>query len=120
MPMQDARDLAVIIAAQIPLIAVATHDETRRIILSIHLQKRDLDPADFDLDALAAASDGFSGAEIEQAIVSGCYSAMSSSGDPGGDALMAELLGTAPLSVVMAEKLDGLWAWARQRNLRQA
>ena len=95
------------------------HD-TRKIILTIHLSKRDLDPAGFDLDALAAASDGFSGAEIEQAIVSGCYSAMSSSGELNSDALLAELSATSPLSVVMAEKLDGLRAWARQRNLPRA
>jgi len=47
----------------------------RADIFAIHLAKRELKPKDFDLAALAAASDGFSGAEIEQAIVSGLYAA---------------------------------------------
>ncbi|HSE11615.1 MAG TPA: AAA family ATPase, partial [Rudaea sp.] len=48
---------------------------TRAEIFRIHLAKRDLKPAEFDLAALAAHSDGFSGAEIEQAIVSALYAA---------------------------------------------
>src|SRR5438876_2185507 len=47
----------------------------RRNILTIHLQKRCLDSGQFDLDELAKVSDGFSGSEIEQAIVSAMYTA---------------------------------------------
>jgi len=47
----------------------------RKMILEIHLRKRGLDPAKFDLDELAKATQGFSGSEIEQAIVSAMYSA---------------------------------------------
>src|SRR5262249_5297669 len=42
----------------------------RRDIFEIHLRKRGLDPAQFQLDALSECTEGFSGAEIEQAIVS--------------------------------------------------
>ena len=43
--------------------------DERREIFAVHLAKRKRDPARFDLDALAAAAEGFSGAEIEQAVV---------------------------------------------------
>jgi hypothetical protein len=75
-------------------------------------------PAEFDLEQLAAASEGFSGAEIEQAIVSGCYSALGKAGKVDMPHLLAELANTAPLSLVMAEKLDWLRNWARERNIR--
>lgn len=96
------------------------NQQTREKIFSIHLEKREFNPADFDLAELAAASEGFSGAEIEQAIVSGRYSAMSEADQLTTESLMAELVNTAPLSVVMAEKLDGLRNWAQDRQLRLA
>src|SRR2546425_5434281 len=40
--------------------------EERKEIFAVHLRKRKRDPKLSDLDALAAASEGFSGAEIEQ------------------------------------------------------
>src|SRR5690606_20889963 len=49
--------------------------DTRVELLRIHLHARSLDPEGFALPALAAASHGFSGAEIEQAVVSGLYAA---------------------------------------------
>jgi SpoVK/Ycf46/Vps4 family AAA+-type ATPase len=48
---------------------------TRVEIFALHLDRRTLDPDDIDLPALAAAADGFSGAEIEQVIVSALYAA---------------------------------------------
>ena len=59
----------------------------RAEIFALHLARRKLDPASFDLPALATASEGFSGAEIEQAIVSALYDAAGNgaragSGDP--------------------------------------
>jgi SpoVK/Ycf46/Vps4 family AAA+-type ATPase len=56
----------------------------RREIAAIHLAKRELKVADFDLDALATASAGFSGAEIEQAIISGLYAACREHADHAG------------------------------------
>ncbi|MDN5781202.1 MAG: AAA family ATPase, partial [Luteimonas sp.] len=90
---------------------------TRAEIFTLHLRSRALDPATFDLDALALAADGFSGAEIEQAIVSSLYAAHADK-RPLDDALLhAELRGTRPLSVLMAEKVNGLRAWARERTV---
>ena len=56
--------------------------ENRRDILLIHLRKRSLDPVEFDLEKIVEATKGFSGSEIEQAIVSAMYTAApSESGD---------------------------------------
>jgi len=90
---------------------------TRRQIFGIHLEKRALAPADFDLETLALASDGFSGSEIEQAVVAGLYSAIGGSGHLDTGLLLQELRGTRPLSVVMAEKIDALRTWAAERTV---
>ncbi|MGY0612975.1 AAA family ATPase [Luteimonas sp. A501] len=91
--------------------------ETRRELFALHLGKRGLDPAGFDLDGLATAAEGFSGAEIEQAIVSGLYAAHAA-GTPLNDFLLrAELKRTRPLSVVMAEQVDALRGWALGRTV---
>ena len=92
--------------------------EARRSILAIHLRKRNRDEKDFDLDALTEAADGFSGAEIEQAIVSALYAAFHQRRDLITDDILAELAATRPLSVLMAEKIDALRAWADGRCVR--
>jgi len=89
--------------------------EARRRIIEIHLAKRKRDPKQFDLDTLAAKSEGFSGAEIEQAVVSALYAAFAEDRELTGDDLAAELAGTQPLSVLMAEKVADLRAWAQGR-----
>lgn len=90
----------------------------RADIFKIHLAKRELAPEQFDLAALAAASAGFSGAEIEQAVVSAVYSAAASEQPVKEAHVLRALGGTSPLSVVMAEKLGALRAWANERAVR--
>ena len=90
---------------------------TRREIFSIHLMRRELKPADFDLDALAAAADGFSGAEIEQAIVSALYAANAEKSTITQMHIIAALRETRPLSVLMAEQVAALRAWAQGRTV---
>lgn len=90
----------------------------RREIFGIHLQKRKLEPSAFDIDALAAASEGFTGAEIEQAVVAARYAA-NARGTLADTALVREeLLNTKPLSVVRYEDLARLRAWAEGRTVR--
>jgi hypothetical protein len=89
----------------------------REQLFRVHLRKRGLDPATFDIAALANASDGFSGAEIEQAIVSGLYAAHAAGAPLSDFTLRGELRGTRPLSVVMAEQVDALRAWAQGRTV---
>ncbi len=89
----------------------------REEILRIHLGRARQDPAAFDLGRLAAASDGFSGAEIEQAIVAALYEAHAGKNPLDTDSIEREMRRTRPLSVVMAEKIAELRAWARERTV---
>jgi len=91
--------------------------DARRDIFQIHLEKRELVAKEFDLDLLVAASDGFSGAEIEQAIVSALYSAHALDETLQTRHLLHEIKTTRPLSVVMAEQIDGLRRWANERTV---
>ncbi len=90
-------------------------DEARRQILKIHLQRRKLDAASFDLERLSAACEGFSGAEIEQAIVSGLYEAVAAKQPLRTEHVLTEIGRTRPLSVIMAEKVQALRKWALER-----
>lgn len=89
----------------------------RADILRIHLARRKQNPADFDLTHLAAASAGFSGAEIEQAILSGLYEAHAGNKPLDTAILSAEFARTRPLSVVCAEEIATLREWARERTV---
>ena len=91
--------------------------ETRQAIFRIHLGRRNQDPALFDLSTLAAATDGFSGAEIEQVVIAGLYTAFAGSGTLTGDVLLAEVAATRPLSVVAAERIAALRRWADGRTV---
>jgi SpoVK/Ycf46/Vps4 family AAA+-type ATPase len=89
--------------------------EIRKEIFEIHLRKRDEDPDNFDLARLVQMTEGFSGAEIEQAIVSALYSAAAAGTDLDDIHLMTSLRDTNPLSVIMSERIDSLRAWAQER-----
>jgi SpoVK/Ycf46/Vps4 family AAA+-type ATPase len=91
--------------------------EIRTEILSIHLKKRGFTPASFDLQVLAEACDGFSGAEIEQAIVSALYSIIGGAGHLDNARLLEEIRTTRPLSVVMAEHINAMREWAKERTV---
>jgi SpoVK/Ycf46/Vps4 family AAA+-type ATPase len=91
--------------------------DTRREIFAIHLRKRDCKPEAFNLGQLADHSEGFSGAEIEQAVVAGLYLAHEQREPLRQQHLVTELDRTRPLSVVMAEKLQALRAWAKERTV---
>lgn len=90
-------------------------EETRKKILSIHLTKRKRDPAMFDLDALAQASEGYSGAEIEQAIISALHMAFATKKELTTEKIAKALRDSPPLSVTMAERISALRNWARSR-----
>ena len=87
----------------------------REAIFRIHLSRRRQDVARFDLAALAAATEGFSGAEIEQMVVSALYRALHQKTQLDTPALLDEARGTVPLSVSRREDLDHLRALARER-----
>jgi SpoVK/Ycf46/Vps4 family AAA+-type ATPase len=89
----------------------------REKILEIHLRARSRDPASIDLGAVAGASEGFSGAELEQAVVASLYAAHAHRTALSTEHLLAEIERTRPLSVVMAERIDSLRQWASGRTV---
>jgi AAA+ superfamily predicted ATPase len=92
-------------------------ETARSEILKIHLGRRKQDSAGFDLPALVAACSGFSGAEIEQVVVGALYEARAASAPLATSHLLEEAKRTKPLSVVMAEKIAWLRAWAQGRTV---
>ena len=89
----------------------------REAIVRIHAKKRGLDPATLDTAAIASAAAGFSGAEIEQALIAALYAAHAR-GEPLATGHLVEAIrSTRPLSVVMAERIDALRAWAAERTV---
>jgi SpoVK/Ycf46/Vps4 family AAA+-type ATPase len=93
------------------------NEEVRRGIFQIHADKRGLDTAALDLDRLAQSSDGFSGSEIEQAVVSAIYAAHATGDEVSTALLIGEISNTQPLSVLMAEKIAALRQWAQGRTV---
>jgi len=91
--------------------------EERAQIFAIHLRKRKRDPAAFNLAHLADASNGCSGAEIEQAIVSALYAAFVAGTELETDHVLNELKATRPLSVIRAEEVASLREWAASRTV---
>jgi len=91
--------------------------EVRAEIFRLHFAKRSLRPAEFDLASLAEVSAGFSGAEIEQSIVAALYSAAAGQHALAQADVLREIKATRPLSVLMAEQVEELRAWARERTV---
>ncbi len=90
-------------------------EEVRKEIFAIHLRKRGRDPARFDLDALARASQDYSGAEIEQAVIAALHDAYTEKTDLNTARIVAAVQGSPPLSATMAEKVSALRHWAQGR-----
>lgn len=91
--------------------------EARKTILHVHMTKRGIETAGFDLDLLVTASEGFSGAELEQAIVAGLYSSHAQGQELNTQYLLGEIQQTKPLAVIMAEKIADLRSWAKDRTV---
>jgi len=90
-------------------------EAAREDVFRIHLQKRKFDVRQFDLQQLAGGCEGFSGAEIEQTIVAALYEAHARGGDLTTELIQEEIARKRPLSVVAAERINALRAWARDR-----
>jgi SpoVK/Ycf46/Vps4 family AAA+-type ATPase len=90
--------------------------EVRSEVFRIHLERRELDPLDFDMQVLIEASEGFSGAEIEQLVVAALYTAAAEETELATRHLLEEARMTRPLSVMMADRVSALRDWARERT----
>jgi hypothetical protein len=84
-------------------------------IFGIHLGRRNLSLEGFDVPRLSAAAEGFSGAEIEQAVISAAFRALHDGGDLGTDHLLVEIAETVPLSVSRREDVERLRSTAAGR-----
>jgi SpoVK/Ycf46/Vps4 family AAA+-type ATPase len=91
--------------------------DTRTEILRIHLRRRGQDPAALRLDLVTTATHTFSGAEVEQVIVSALYTAFNDGNALTTGHLLAEAAATKPLATMMAEKIGALRQWAKERTV---
>jgi SpoVK/Ycf46/Vps4 family AAA+-type ATPase len=89
--------------------------DERKQVFSIQLTKRKRNPAAYDLDRIAAAANGFSGAEIESAVQTALYAAFSRKQELSTDDLLTALSSTVPLSITRAEEIAQLRNWAQHR-----
>ena len=89
--------------------------DERKEIFGIHLAKRREDITRFDLDQLVMVCDGFSGAEIEQALIAAMYEAFAQDREFTQLDIIASIRATLPLSKTMHEQVTALRDWARQR-----
>src|SRR5215469_984628 len=87
----------------------------RKQIFSIQLTKRKRSPAEFDLDKITAAANGYSGAEIDAAVQGALYGAYSEKKQLTTQALIDALGQTVPLSTTRAEEIAALREWAGTR-----
>ena len=91
--------------------------KVRESIFDIHLGRRRQQSSQFDLAKLSAAADGFSGAEIEESVVAGLFTAFSANQPLSTETLLAEITNTRPLAQTMTEKIGELRAWAAERTV---
>jgi len=91
--------------------------ESRERILKIHLKKRGLKPEDFDLKKIVDVTVGFSGAEIEQAIIAALYRASTEKEVISTKHIIEQIKSTKPLSVLKKEEISALRVWARERTI---
>jgi SpoVK/Ycf46/Vps4 family AAA+-type ATPase len=90
----------------------------RREIMQIHVKRRGRDPVGFNLDLLAEKSEGMTGAEIEQAVVSALFDVYDRNGSAGvlaTEGVVHSLQETVPLSRTMKEKIATLRNWCKTR-----
>jgi len=87
----------------------------RRQIFAIHLARRKRNPTEFDLNQVATAARGYSGAEIDAAVQTALYAAFSSKQTVNTQGLLDALKTTVPLSTTRSEEVQALRAWAHQR-----
>ncbi|MDX1509253.1 MAG: AAA family ATPase [Woeseiaceae bacterium] len=91
--------------------------QIRASIFAIHLTSRDQALSTFDLEQLAMMTEGFSGAEIEQAVVSALYAAHAKNQELSTELIADEIRQTRPLSVVMDDRVAALRQWADGRTV---
>ncbi len=93
------------------------NEEERKQIFGIHLKKNKCDVGRFDLVFLAKATNGWNGAEIEQAVISAVVDAYAETRSLNEDDLYRMISATVPLAVTMEEQIKAIRSWAHERAL---
>jgi AAA+ superfamily predicted ATPase len=94
--------------------------EERRAIFAVHLRKRNRLPQDFDVEALAQASEGYVGAEIEQAVIDAMYVGFNAGREFTTADIAAALKRQVPLAVAQREVVDALRDWLKEGRAQSA
>jgi hypothetical protein len=92
--------------------------DERLEIFGIHLRRRGVDPSGLGVERLVRMTEGWTGAEVEQCVVSAMTRAKLAGHDVAFDDLMRSAARIVPLSTTMKEKVDQLRDWARNRAAR--
>jgi SpoVK/Ycf46/Vps4 family AAA+-type ATPase len=95
-------------------------EAARMVILQIHLRKRKQVPDSFDLPRLARESAGYSGAELEQVVVSALYTAFAANAALTDELLLGELKQMPPIASTAREKIAAVRAWSEGRTVPAA
>ena len=96
------------------------NDEERLDICRIHLERRGLDPGALGLERLKQFTRGWTGAEIEQLVVSALTTARLDARELTGDDLLNQTAKIVPLSKTMKEQVEHIRNWALDRAIRTA
>lgn len=91
--------------------------EERKSIFQIHLKRREEDLSRFDFILLAQSTENYSGAEIEQVVVSALARAISEGRALHQDDLYWEINHLIPLATTMQEQIKAIRSWARKRAI---
>jgi hypothetical protein len=94
--------------------------QERKEIFNVHITKRKRNPHNFDIDVLAAAADGYVGAEIEQSIIDAMYIGFDQKREFTTDDVLSALNHQIPLSVSAKEQVDHLRRWVRDGRAQVA
>ena len=89
--------------------------EERKEIFDIHIRKRGRDPENFDLEKLADITEGYSGAEIEEAVYEGLFDAFDEGSELGTNHIEVAVSHSVPMSTTMREKINSIREWAKNR-----
>lgn len=92
-------------------------DEEREQILKIHLRRLGADPTGFKLDYLVVDTKGWTGAEIEQALIAARVQAYQEGRDFTTDDVLKNTANMVPLAVTMHEKIRELREWTYGRAI---
>jgi len=92
--------------------------EERKEIARIHIEKRKREPCNYDIDKIAHNTQGFSGSEIEEVIVSGLYDAFNKDEELKQEHLEQAISTMIPLSQTMEDQIKGIRDWAKLRARR--